>query len=68
MPNNIHFIWQLSDGYSVKQVQQSFLKFTAQPIKFDLKHYNPTLLQQFKEDKADREYQFWERNALSIDL
>ena len=68
MPNHIHVIWQVSDGYKPEQVQQSFLKYTAQQIKFDLQKNDPELLQQFMVDAADREYQFWERNAHSINL
>lgn len=68
MPNHIHLIWQVSDRYKPQQVQQSFLKYTAQQIKFDLQKNNPQLLEQFRVNAADREYQFWERNALSIDL
>ena len=68
MPNHIHLIWQISDAYQTHQVEQSFLKYTAQQIKFDLQKNNPELLKQFRVDAKDRQYQFWERNALSIDL
>ncbi len=68
MPNHVHIIWQINDGYTVQQVQQSFLKFTAQQMKFDLQKNNPKLLEEFRVDAKDRQYQFWERNALSIDL
>jgi REP element-mobilizing transposase RayT len=68
MPNHIHLIWQIDDKYEVSQVQQSFLKYTAQQIKADLQKNNLKLLEEFKVDAADRHYQFWERNPLSIDL
>lgn len=68
MPNHIHLIWQVSDRYEVHQVQQSFLKFTAHRIKDDLKNNHPRLLEQFRVNAKDRQYQFWERNSLSIDL
>ncbi len=68
IPNHIHLIWQISDNYEVHQVQQSFLKYTAQQIKFDLQKNNPKLLEEFRVDAKDRQYQFWERNPLSIDL
>lgn len=68
MPNHIHLIWQVSDEWKPRQVQQSFLKYTAQQIKFDLQKNDPQLLERFKVNAADREYQFWERNALSVDL
>lgn len=54
--------------YKRDQVQLSFLKYTSQQIKFDLKQNHAELLGQFKVSAKDREYQFWERNALSVDL
>ena len=30
MPNHIHMIWQIQDGYVQEKIQQRFLKFTAQ--------------------------------------
>ena len=68
MPNHVHIIWQIQDGHERKKVQQSFLRYTAQQIKFDLERTNASLLEEFRVDEADREYQFWERNALSVDL
>lgn len=68
MSNHIHLIWQAINGYKPQQVQHSFLKFTAQQIKFDLQKNNPILLASFRVNAADREYQIWERNPLSIDL
>jgi putative transposase len=49
-------------------VQRDFLKYTAQRIKNDLEKNHPHVLASFKVDAKDREYQFWERNALSIEL
>src|SRR5882757_6905252 len=36
MPNHIHLIWQIQDGYKRENVQMRFLKFTAQQFKFRL--------------------------------
>jgi putative transposase len=49
-------------------VQQSFLKYTAQQIKADLTNHHPKVLEHFRVDAADRKYQFWERNPLSVFL
>jgi REP element-mobilizing transposase RayT len=68
MSNHIHLIWQAVNGFTPQQVQHSFLKFTAQQIKFNLQRNNPELLEAFHVNAADREYQIWERNPLSIDL
>lgn len=68
MSNHIHLIWQAVNGFTPQQVQHSFLKFTAQQIKFDLEKHYPQLLEEFRVNAADRIYQFWERHPLSIDL
>src|SRR4051794_13196414 len=68
MPNHIHLIWQIQDKTVKHKVQQSFLKFTAQKMKFRLIDSGSTVLESYKVKASDREYQFWERNPLSIDL
>jgi putative transposase len=68
MPNHIHSIWQIQDGYKQSNIQLRFLKFTAQQFKFRLIDTANPLLQAFKVNAKDRAYQFWERNPLSIDL
>ncbi len=68
MWNHIHLIWQMQADIKPEDVQRDFLKYTAQKIKADLKIYNPRFLEEFRVDAKDREYQFWERNPLSIDL
>ncbi len=68
MSNHIHLLWQMLPPFSRVQVQHSFMKFTAQQIKFDLLKNNRVLLEQFNVNAKDRSYQFWERNALTVDL
>jgi len=68
MPNHIHIIWQIQDKHDKSKVQQSFLKYTAQKMKFWLLDTNDKALENYKVKASDREYQFWERNSLSIDL
>ena len=68
MDNHIHLIWQMMPGNSIETVQRDFLKFSAQLIKEDLHENHPKVLAQFKVEAKDRKYQFWERNALSIEL
>ena len=68
MPNHIHLIWQIQDGYKQDKIQMRFLKYTAQQIKFRLIDTNDKMLNNFFVDAIDREYQFWERKPLSIDL
>ncbi|MGG9971501.1 transposase [Ferruginibacter sp. SUN002] len=68
MSNHIHLIWQALPGHTPGKIQLSFMKYTSQQIKFDLQKSNINLLNQFKVEAKDRKYQFWERNALSIEL
>ena len=68
MDNHIHLIWQPLPGQSLSSIQLSFMKFTAQQIKFALAIDNPVLLEQCKVNKTDREYQIWKRKPLSIEL
>jgi putative transposase len=68
MENHFHLIWQMQAGIKPADVQRDFLKYTAQKIKKDLQINHPTVLSHFKVKTKDRQYQFWERNALSIEL
>jgi len=64
MPNHIHLIWQIQDGYERDLIQMRFLKFTAQQIKFRLKDSSSMFLEEFLVNLSDRKYQFWQRNAM----
>jgi putative transposase len=68
MDNHIHLIWQMMAGIKPEAVQRDFMKYTAQKIKQDLIKSHPAALAHFKVDAKDRQYQFWERNALSVEL
>ena len=68
MPNHIHLIWQIQDGFKKEVVQMRFLKFTSQQIKFKLTDSKSSFLDQFRVNSSDRKYQFWKRNSLSVDL
>ena len=68
MPNHIHLIWQLCADKKREVVQRDFLKHTAQTIKDDLIKNNPSGLIPYLVNASDRKYQFWERNALSVEI
>jgi REP element-mobilizing transposase RayT len=68
MENHIHLIWQMLPSYIPVAVQRDFLKYTAQRIQKNLQRNHPEVLAHFKVKAKDREYQFWERNALSVEL
>lgn len=68
MSNHLHLIWQVQTGVKPQFVQRDFLKYTAQQIKKDLQKNHPPVLSYFEVNAKDRKYQFWERNALSVEL
>jgi putative transposase len=63
MPNHIHLIWKIADGVQRKNAQGAFFSFTAHAFKKRLMQ-TPAILEQYRVDDADREFQFWERNPL----
>ena len=66
MPNHVHFIWEMLTKNGKEMPDTSFTKFTAHEFKRDLKEKYPQVLEIFKTNKNDREYQFWQRDALAI--
>ena len=68
MSNYIHVIWQMKGDQKREDVQLSFLKFTAQKIKFDLIENHSNVLSHFEVNLKYRKYQFWLRNSLPIEL
>ena len=68
MPNHLHLIWQLRAGRKREDVQRDFLKQTAQEIKKDMQINYPSELSVYLVNAKDRKYQFWERNALSVEI
>ena len=69
MPNHIHLLWSKKDSYANKNIQQPFLKYTAQQLKFHLQDRGLlNELEVYKSTQADRQYQFWERRPWSARL
>ncbi len=68
MSNHIHLIWQPMSSYTPKKVQHVFLKYTAQQMKFGLIASDSPFLKEYRVNSKDREYQFWKRNSLSIEI
>lgn len=68
MRNHIHLIWQPLLPHTLHSTQFSFLKFTAQQLKFALEKNGPGLLEQCRVSKCDRVFQIWQGNSLSIEL
>ena len=68
MPNHLHLIWHIPEPYTLSEVQFALLSYTAHEFKKLLRTRHPRILEKFKVDLADRAYQFWERNPLSIPI
>ena len=68
MPNHIHLIWEMLKMNGKEMPDTSLIKFTAHEFKQELSHNYPHILAMFKADTNDREYQFWQRDALAIRL
>lgn len=61
MPNHIHLLWSQHDEYT-GNIQQTFLKYTAQQIKFSLQDKGDIeQLEKYRSTQRDREFHFWER-------
>ncbi|HMG83362.1 MAG TPA: transposase [Ferruginibacter sp.] len=68
MNNHIHLIWQPTFNFTPSDIQASFMKYTAQQLKRHLIANDKELLESFKVNKYDRDYQIWKRESLSIEL
>ncbi len=68
MPNHIHLIWHIPEPYTLAEIQSALLSYTAHQFKKILSASDPLELKKYKVDLADRQYQFWERNPLSISI
>ncbi|MCX6209916.1 MAG: transposase [Bacteroidetes bacterium] len=68
MSNHLHIIWRVMNEYKLAEVQQSFMKYTAQMMIKELRNNHLKVLEHFFVGAKDRKYQIWERNPLSIEL
>jgi putative transposase len=64
MPNHIHLLWRIHNGWHRPEVQGALFSFTAHEFQRHLKITNPALLNKHYVNDADRKYQFWERNPM----
>jgi putative transposase len=68
MSNHIHLVWQMKHPHLREHVQRDLLKYTAQKIKLNVQDYHPKVLEHFKVNAKDRQYQFWKKNPLTVDI
>ena len=67
MPNHIHIIWKSLNKNGKESTQGSFLKYTAHEFKKYITS-KPSVLDSYKVNKTNKAYEFWQRDALSIEL
>ncbi|MEO6228519.1 MAG: transposase [Ferruginibacter sp.] len=67
MPNHIHLIWRINKMNGKETPQGSFLKYTAHQFK-KLLLDNPDSLIKFAVNAPNKQYEFWQRDSLAIDL
>ncbi|HYH13809.1 MAG TPA: transposase [Flavisolibacter sp.] len=68
MPNHLHLIWRTLAPNGKESPQASLLKYTAHRFKQRLQHDNPSALEKFKVAAANKDYQFWQRDSLTVSL
>lgn len=65
MPNHIHVIWSGLDLNGKEKPFTSFMKFTGHRFLSELRKMDEGLLAKFKTDLINRNYLFWQTNALA---
>jgi putative transposase len=68
MPNHLHLIWRINELNGKETAQGSFLKFTAHKFKKMLQKDNIEALQKFKVIAENKNFEFWQRDSLAIEL
>jgi putative transposase len=68
MPNHIHLLWRFGEGEWKESPAGNFNKFTSHAFKKHMKAHSPQLLSRYRVGLSDRNYQFWERDALAIPM
>jgi len=68
MPNHIHLIWEQLKMNGKEYPKNSFEKFTAHRFQKKLRSDMSNFLTFFKDDAIDREYHFWQRDPLAVEI
>ncbi len=68
MPNHFHVVWYIYPNYTLSNIQSALLSYTGHKFKKKLLQEDSSKLIPYYVDLADRKYQFWERNPLSIEI
>ena len=68
MPNHIHLIWEQLKMNGKEFPKNSFEKFTAHRFQKKLRTDRSNFISLFKDDAVDREYRFWQRDPLAVEI
>lgn len=68
MHNHIHLMWRKKESWIEKDIQQIFLKYTAQKLKFHILDTQPEELNLYRSNQRDRDYNFWKRGAYKSEM
>lgn len=68
MPNHIHLIWRMLEKNGKEMPYASFKKFTGHALLKDLREHHPQVLPFFESTENSRQYHFWERESLAVEL
>ena len=66
MPNHIHLLWEALEMNGKEKPHASFNKWTSSYFLKDLRLNHPQVLPFFTEKAMDRNYRFWQRDALAV--
>jgi len=68
MPNHIHLLFENTDMNGKEMPYVSLMKYTAHRFLQELRKEDLSLLNKFKVDRNTRAHQFWQRNALPVEM
>ena len=68
MPNHIHIIWELLAMNGKEKPHASFMKFTSHEFLNEMRMNHPEKLQAYEVESVTRDYNFWQRDPLPIEL
>ncbi|MDQ8005627.1 MAG: transposase [Pedobacter sp.] len=63
MPNHIHLLWKIEDGFDRANVQGALLSYTAHEFKKRINEDNAQLTN-YQVNLVDRTFQFWQRDCM----
>jgi len=68
MPNHIHLLLENIEMNGKEMPYVSFMKYTGHRFLQQLRNNDQRFLNNFKVDRNSRDYQFWQRGALPIEM